>query len=874
MTNTTFTTFTYRGGKKVALTKRADQFVTRASPEALRQIGIHDAERVSSSSSRVTTRTADLEATMARCRTMAPTHHAYQLAGSGTEFLITDRVLVSFKDALPPERVAEIAGRYGLKQLQAYSDRDFLFELTNHTGINPVKLVVQMTENDPAVARVDHDLNVQMRRCALTLPTDPAYAREWHLHRHFQHPEVDPRASARVEEAWQLLDHFGSRDVVVGLTDDGCKLDHPDFDSPGKFAGWGYFVQSRLVKHNDADAMPAAMHLAGENHGTSCAGVIAGEADAALTVGAAPGCRLLPIRWELTATRGLAISDSKMMTMLDWIADKVDVLSNSWGGVPINEWAQMVVDRIRQLAQTGGRRQRGIVFLWAAGNENCPIQHDAAIDLPYTWGWERIAGSWTWVGVERTRTFRNNLVSVPGVMHVAALASGARRSHYSNHGTGIAVCAPTNNVHFYQRLDLPGLGVTTTTGDGSGVTDDFGGTSSATPLTAGIAALVISANPGLGALQVVSTLHRTAAKDLDTTPWPRTPPASYDPNPTWDVSPAGPFANGDFLDIQHPDGTWSPWFGHGRVSAVDAVAAARAALAPGGGGEGNGSGTAGTAHYASAPARAVPDNNAAGVHDTIDVPDTGALVSIAVRVDITHTFIGDLVVTLQAPSGKRVVLHARSGGNTHDLRRTFDATTTPALRTLVNEPVRGAWTLLVQDLAAIDTGVLARWELDLAAVADGTVELGEAPGTSIPDNDAVGIERTLTATGPGNIAALEVHVDITHTYIGDLEVTLVSPTGHQAPLHVRTGGGTDNLIGTWSSATLPALQAMAGQPLAGAWRLRVADRDRIDLGKLNRWSVRITKQPAVVLPASPVRPQPAASAPARSTGRKPSRSRR
>jgi hypothetical protein len=64
--------------------------------------------------------------------------------------------------------------------------------------------------------------------------------------------------------------------------------------------------------------------------------------------------------------------------------------------------------------------------------------------------------------VETSRQFRNNLVGIPGLMHVAALASNARRSHYSNYGTGIMVCAPTNNIHEYQRLTVQGLGVTTT----------------------------------------------------------------------------------------------------------------------------------------------------------------------------------------------------------------------------------------------------------------------------------------------------------------------------------------------------------------------------------------------------------------------------
>ncbi|MEK7281438.1 MAG: S8 family serine peptidase, partial [Chloroflexota bacterium] len=464
--------YTYRAGRKIALGKRQDQFVVRALPDRLKGIGIPDAEQVSSASARVTTRAADLEPLMDRARHMAPTHHAYYVAGTGEEFLITDRIFVTFREVLSDGQVDAFAARYGLIKKKVYTNRDYLFQLTDHTGMNPVKLVVKLTEDEPLVEAAEHDLNRRFKTYQLTLPADPYYLRQWHLHKRLNDAAFDPRASSRCEEAWQLLNNFGSTDVVVGITDDGCKMSHPDFNSTGKFAGWGYFRGERLITSTDIDADPIWMYERDANHGTSCAGVIAGEVDAVLTVGAAPGSRLLPIKWESFGPM-LYISDSKMVTVLEFIADKVDILSNSWGGVPENTWAPVVIDRIRELAQRGGRRGRGILFIWAAGNENCPINHTAPLEVPYTNGWK---GSRVWVGVKTSREFRNNLVGIPGVIHVAALASNAKRSHYSNYGPGIMVCAPTNNIHEYRRLTVEGLGITTTTGSDSGVTQSFGGT--------------------------------------------------------------------------------------------------------------------------------------------------------------------------------------------------------------------------------------------------------------------------------------------------------------------------------------------------------------------------------------------------------------
>ncbi|WP_158294509.1 proprotein convertase P-domain-containing protein [Halomonas urmiana] len=834
--------YTYRGGKRLELHKRPDQFVSRALPEALRAAGIaDDAEQVSSASSRVRTRTRDLEAQMARGRALAPTHHAYTLAETGEDFLITDRIFVTFREALPAERVAEFAGRYGLRQRERYSDRDYLFQLTDHTGINPVKLVVRLSEEEPLVALAENDLNYLVAKQAFEPPADPEYARQWHLHGHLAHPEVDPRAHVHCEAAWRLLDGFGSPEVVIGVTDDGCKLDHPDFDAPGKFAGWGYFTGTRLLADRDIDARPDAMYQAGANHGTSCAGVSAGEADAVLTVGAAPGCRLLPIKWESQGP-SLLINDSKMLTALGFLADKVDVLSNSWGAVPRFLFATMVIARITRLATSGGRRGRGILFLWAAGNENCPILHEAEVDVPYTHGWVQQGGGWQWGGVATARRFINNLVEIPGVMHVAALASTARRSHYSNYGTGIALCAPSSNSHAYFRMEVAGLGITTASGESGDLARDFGGTSSATPLVAGVAGLVLSANPELSALELASLLRRTAAKDLDATPYPRTPPANFDPEPGWDVSPITPFDRGAFQDIGHDDGSWSPWFGHGRVDAEAAVAEALAShddTAPSSG-----------HRFVSRPGATIPDHDPAGIHDVLEVDRLGRLSFLRVAVDIRHSWIGDLVVSLVSPSGREATLHDRQGGSRNDLGQTWEAASLPALRSFEGEPAEGPWTLRVRDEAAADTGRLEEWSLELGVIAPTPgVAAEEAPGVSIPDNRAEGIVRVLAVAEVGLIAEIAVTLDITHTWIGDLRVILHSPSGTAVRLHDRRGGSQDNLRASYHSTEVAALEALHGEPCQGDWRLEVQDLAARDVGKLNRWALDIRLQPGTSAPA-------------------------
>jgi len=244
--------------------------------------------------------------------------------------------------------------------------------------------------------------------------------------------------------------------------------------------------------------------------------------------------------------------------------------------------------------------------------------------------------------------------------------------------------------------------------------------------------------------------------------------------------------------------------------------------------------------HVSTPNRAIPDNNSTGISDTITVPESVSIASLKVGIDIAHTYQGDLRVTLTTPWGALVELHPKGqGGNTHDLKLTYDEAMLPALSTLRGRNTQGAWKLAVQDLAAIDTGRLNSWGLDIgvAPTIAGPVELKESPGTAIPDSPGAGIERSLSNASAFAIGSVEVAVDISHTYIGDLQVSLVSPAGTAVALHDRAGGSTRDLAKTYTAATTPALATLAGKAAAGTWRLRIVDRAAQDVGKLNSWRV-------------------------------------
>ncbi|MGH8058051.1 MAG: M36 family metallopeptidase, partial [Candidatus Entotheonellia bacterium] len=242
-----------------------------------------------------------------------------------------------------------------------------------------------------------------------------------------------------------------------------------------------------------------------------------------------------------------------------------------------------------------------------------------------------------------------------------------------------------------------------------------------------------------------------------------------------------------------------------------------------------------------APHRAIPDNQPVGITSVLNVAEAGRLTRLAVAIDIEHPYIGDLRVSLTTPTGTTVVLHERSGASADNLVKSYASENTPALAALAGAQAQGDWTLKVADLAARDVGTLRRWSLEIGLEAAAQAAHGEAtPALTIPDNNPVGVSSAIAITQSGTTRGIKVSVDITHTFIGDLRVELVAPSGQQAILQNRSGGTQDNLIKTFDSPSLPALSVLTGQAAQGNWVLRVTDLAGQDIGKLNKWSLDLT----------------------------------
>ena len=232
-----------------------------------------------------------------------------------------------------------------------------------------------------------------------------------------------------------------------------------------------------------------------------------------------------------------------------------------------------------------------------------------------------------------------------------------------------------------------------------------------------------------------------------------------------------------------------------------------------------------------------------GITDVIQFTQAGNLLQATVFIDISHTYRGDLVVSLLSPEGTLVTLHERhQGGSADDLKVLYQTPDSENLEALINQNIQGSWTLRVQDLAPHDTGTLNAWYLEFSIKQSPSTSLtllSEAPGVKIPDEDESGITRTLTHTHDQPLKDLQIEIDITHRWVSDLTVSLSSPEGIKVVLHDQAASQEVNLIKTWTISTTPELAVFLGASSAGDWQLHVWDSAKQDIGKLNRWALKL-----------------------------------
>jgi len=128
---------------------------------------------------------------------------------------------------------------------------------------------------------------------------------------------------------------------------------------------------------------------------------------------------------------------------------------------------------------------------------------------------------------------------------------------------------------------------------------------------------------------------------------------------------------------------------------------------------------------------------------------------------------------------------------------------------------------------------------DVNFVLSPTSELEMCSTPAIPIADNATITDVINVGAAGTVSDVAVYLDVTHTWRGDLYVTLTAPSGTEVVLHNRTGSSADDILGWYPTDLTPDgdLGVMTGEEMYGDWTLSVTDNASGDQGTLNEWCV-------------------------------------
>ncbi|MDD5719335.1 MAG: C25 family cysteine peptidase [Candidatus Krumholzibacteria bacterium] len=158
---------------------------------------------------------------------------------------------------------------------------------------------------------------------------------------------------------------------------------------------------------------------------------------------------------------------------------------------------------------------------------------------------------------------------------------------------------------------------------------------------------------------------------------------------------------------------------------------------------------------------------------------------------------------------------------------------------------KDGWSVASESVTLAEGETLTGVDMVLTPVA--TSEYCAYPNLPITDYNTTTSTITVPPQDDAAITALEVFVNISHTYIGDLILKVTSPNQTSVVLHNRSGSSADNIVGWYPGDLQPVgnLDAFQGQQMAGVWTFTVQDMAGGDSGTLNAWCLRLTHSTVV-----------------------------
>jgi subtilisin family serine protease len=380
---------------------------------------------------------------------------------------------------------------------------DFRLEVVRVTPFTPDQIVVRdhndekwgddlievanlLAERDRDIVLAAPNFVSEFKRSApAAIPVE-----QWHLDNTGHFAGQAAGEDVRAKQAWGIA--MGGRAIIVAVLDDGVDIDHPAlkdqiWGNPDPASrdrcGRDFFLETSDAGHFDPRPKvfraPFNEPAGNDIHGTPCAGLVAANASDGRAFGVAAGCLILPVK--IFHADELA-SDEKVGDAIQYAAGIADILSCSWVGPETP-----LIEKAIEDAASSRRNGKGCPVFCAAGNDGQP-----AVGFP---------------------------ANSSGAVAVGASTDEGMHASYSNFGPELALVAPSSGgIRDVFTCDVSlqnrgfNLGADADGGADGLYTNGFGGTSASTPITAGVAAVVLSQQPSFTAGQLKDLLEKTADK--------------------------------------------------------------------------------------------------------------------------------------------------------------------------------------------------------------------------------------------------------------------------------------------------------------------------------------------------------------------------
>lgn len=376
-----------------------------------------------------------------------------------------NEVVAKFQPNIGFRTKAFIGSSLGLKQLRSVFNADFAVYAVP-AGMTPDAVIARLQSNR-YIVYAERNPTAQVT----ALPNDPAFRNQWSLQ-----VRTPVSFGINVPDAWAKSTGIG---VQVAVIDTGCAYENygpyyanPDLESLRVRPGWD-FVNNDFHPNDDSSF----------GHGTFMCSLIGGTANNGFgAAGIAPGCVLMPVK----------CFDSSGVSTADRIASGISYASRFGAQVMLIGGATVEGSRCLQDVITTAAA-RGALIIAGAGNNGANLDANPGAQQIYD-----------------------------HVMYVAATARDGSLAPYSNHGSFLSVAAPGGAsdtdgplASTYSPYDsaVPQFAFRP---DGTSV-QPMSGTSVAAAHVAGIAALVMGAQPGIAASAAQAQIENTALPLGDST---------------------------------------------------------------------------------------------------------------------------------------------------------------------------------------------------------------------------------------------------------------------------------------------------------------------------------------------------------------------